>query len=30
LEYTADGVFLVGMVFTVINTAFITWAMTVG
>ncbi|WP_232821120.1 hypothetical protein [Dyella sp. C11] len=30
LEYIADGVFLVGMVFTVINTGFITWAMTVG
>lgn len=30
LEYVADGLFLVGMVFTVINTAFITWAMSVG
>ena len=30
LEYMADGLFLVGMVFTVINTAFITWAMSVG
>ncbi len=30
LEYTADGVFIVGMIFTVINTGFITWAMTVG
>ncbi|MET3654358.1 hypothetical protein [Dyella japonica] len=30
LEYAADGFFLLGMVFTVINTAFITWAMTVG
>jgi hypothetical protein len=27
LEYTADIAFLAGMVFTVINTAFITWAM---
>lgn len=30
LEYTADGIFIAGMVFTVINTGFITWAMTVG
>jgi len=30
LEYIADGLFLFGMVFTVINTAFITWAMTLG
>jgi heme/copper-type cytochrome/quinol oxidase subunit 3 len=28
LEYLADGLFLLGMVFTVVNTAFITWAMT--
>ena len=27
LEYVADGLFLLGMVFTVVNTAFITWAM---
>lgn len=30
LEYAADITYLVGMVFTVINTAFITWAMSVG
>jgi heme/copper-type cytochrome/quinol oxidase subunit 3 len=30
LEYFADGAFLVGMVFTVIVTGFITWAMTAG
>jgi hypothetical protein len=30
LEYLADGVFIAGMIFTVINTGFITWAMTVG
>lgn len=30
LEYVADGVFIAGMIFTVINTGFITWAMTVG
>jgi|GEM_PF-691095 len=29
LEYAADVTFLVGMVFTVLNTAFITWAMSV-
>jgi urea transporter len=28
IEYAADGVFIVGMIFTVINTGFITWAMT--
>jgi hypothetical protein len=30
IEYVADAVFIVGMIFTVINTGFITWAMTAG
>ena len=30
IEYVADGMFIAGMIFTVINTGFITWAMTVG
>jgi hypothetical protein len=29
LEYTADAVFISGLVFTVINTGFITWAIAV-
>ena len=27
IAYAADGVFIVGMIFTLINTGFITWAM---
>ncbi|WP_413626462.1 hypothetical protein [Luteibacter sp. Lutesp34] len=30
LEYAADMTYLAGMVFTVVNTAFITWAMSIG
>ncbi|WP_232823425.1 hypothetical protein [Dyella sp. C9] len=30
LEYAADLVFIAGMIFTVINTGFITWAMAIG
>lgn len=29
LEYTADSVFIAGLIFTVINTGFITWAIAV-
>jgi hypothetical protein len=27
IAYAADGVFIAGMIFTLINTGFITWAM---
>jgi hypothetical protein len=30
IAYAADGVFIVGMVFTLVNTGFITWAMAAG
>jgi hypothetical protein len=30
IAYAADGVFIVGMIFTLVNTGFITWAMAAG
>ena len=30
IAYAADGVFIAGMIFTLINTGFITWAMAAG
>ena len=30
LEYFADTTFIAGMIFTVVNTGFITWFITVG